>query len=484
MQKIILMLLLSLLFLIGACTQKTAHKEIPITTSSELARELFIQGRDNIENGEYVNAAKLLDQALKKDSNFIMAYCYRVISGGGSQAMYHNLNKAKSLTYKASSGEKLFVNLLGSAIDNNHNEVQFYIDTLTSMYPDDKHLMLFAGFYYQSVKDYPDAARFYMKASEIDSTFAPAYNVLGYLNVHSENYQAAESNFKKYIQLMPDRPNPYDSYAEFLLKRGRYDESIEQYRQAFSIDSTFTSALIGEGNNYIFKNDFIAARECYNEYFQKSVQIEDKLNALFLKGVSYVYEEKLDDAIKCFDDQRALAEQENEPSTVLSSYLWQGFILSEMGKPSDGLKIIKDADSVVDVLNFTEAERENRKVNLNNWMAYGLYSNKMMKEAKARLALYTKDVERRNIPEEKSTAVQHQSIIDFMEGRYDDAIAKLSNIEPDPLRLYYLARTYLKKGNKNEAVRLLKKIHNWNQNSLSLAVVWTRAHRDLADNTD
>ena len=39
------------------------------------------------------------------------------------------------------------------------------------------------------------------------------------------NYADAEKAFQKYIELIPKDPNPYDSYAELLLKMGRFDDS-------------------------------------------------------------------------------------------------------------------------------------------------------------------------------------------------------------------------------------------------------------------
>jgi len=61
------------------------------------------------------------------------------------------------------------------------------------------------------------------------------YNGLGYAYrpLHRYDERAA---FKRYIQLIPDEPNPYDSYAELLLKIGRHAESIEMYRKALALD--------------------------------------------------------------------------------------------------------------------------------------------------------------------------------------------------------------------------------------------------------
>ena len=78
------------------------------------------------------------------------------------------------------------------------------------------------------------------KATEINPKFSPAYNSLGYAYRPLEKYAEAETAFKKYIELIPDDPNPYDSYAELLMKTGRFDESIAQYRKALSVDQHFT----------------------------------------------------------------------------------------------------------------------------------------------------------------------------------------------------------------------------------------------------
>jgi cytochrome c-type biogenesis protein CcmH/NrfG len=42
--------------------------------------------------------------------------------------------------------------------------------------------------------------------------------MLGYSYRSLENYAEAEKAFKIYIELIPDDPNPYDSYAEMLSK--------------------------------------------------------------------------------------------------------------------------------------------------------------------------------------------------------------------------------------------------------------------------
>ena len=59
-------------FFFSSCSTK--EKEMPITTSSEEARQLFIQGREDLFNAEIEKAAKLFEDAIKKDSTFALAY--------------------------------------------------------------------------------------------------------------------------------------------------------------------------------------------------------------------------------------------------------------------------------------------------------------------------------------------------------------------------------------------------------------------------
>ena len=62
----------------------------------------------------------------------------------------------------------------------------------------------------------------YKKQTEIAPNFSPTYNILGYAYRQQGDFNGAEQAFKKYVDLIPNDPNPYDSYAELLLKMGRF----------------------------------------------------------------------------------------------------------------------------------------------------------------------------------------------------------------------------------------------------------------------
>ena len=91
-----------------------------------------------------------------------------------------------------------------------------------------------------------------MKATTINPSFSQPYNQLGYAYRFLEKFGDAETAFKKYVELIPSDPNPHDSYAELLMKMGRFDESIKAYEQALSLDRNFVASYVGIGNNHDF----------------------------------------------------------------------------------------------------------------------------------------------------------------------------------------------------------------------------------------
>src|SRR4029434_2356395 len=103
-------------------------------------------------------------------------------------------------------------------------------------------------------QEMPQAIQYYKKATELEPKFSSAFNLLGYAYRQNEEYANSENAFKKYIELIPNDPNPYDSYAELLLKMGKFDDSITQYRKALSIDPNFIASHSGISAALMYQN--------------------------------------------------------------------------------------------------------------------------------------------------------------------------------------------------------------------------------------
>jgi len=365
-------------------------KEMPITTSSDEAMKLFLQGRERFELIEFVASVQYFDQAIEKDPNYAMAYLYRFNTGvGGTEVTQEYLAKAVALVDKVSPGEKHLILYSKAQVDGEGTKQKEYLDKLLESFPSDKRVQYLAGIYFNfRERDFQTALKYYQRVIELDKTFAPVYNNIGYIHLSLGNYKEAEKVFVEQIKLIPARPNPYDSYAELLIRMGRYDESIEQYKKAFDKDASFINALAGVGDNYFFKGEYETAREYYEKSFAKApnlVGFGGKFNALDRVASSYISEGKMSEALNTYKRYRALAEENNRTGRVITSYQNEGFILTESGSTTEGLQHYQIATKIVHDPETPEAVKNNQTLLCMFQECYALLANNDMEAALAKL---------------------------------------------------------------------------------------------------
>lgn len=456
--------------MIYACSPQKPPTEIPITTTSDEARQLFLQGRDKSENIEFDKAAVLFDQAIQKDSKFALAYLYRSTSGGGSAVALENRIKALALIGAVTPGEQQLIKYTVAQANQQTALAKKCLDSLLVAFPMDKRVQLLGGVYYRTLGDLKTAVTYYEKAIALDSTYAPPYNLLGYDNVSLGKPAAAEKAFKTYMRLLPTFANPVDSYAEFLRLQGRYDESIMQYKKVLEMDPSFTTSISGIGDCYICKGDGKQAREYYRQFMDKTPQINDKLAGYFSLAAAYVQEGNIPEALKTLEERRGLAVAQNQNYAAVYSVANQGYLLCAFGKPQDGLTKYNEAITLVKTLSIPERTRENILFRSNYWLAYAHTQAKSMQKAKEYLAAFSKDVERRGNPGEPDDVKSMQSYIAIMEGKYDEGIAQLTSIPDNPSNLYALTLAYMKKGDKENAGEAIEQLRKWETVTLGNAV--------------
>jgi tetratricopeptide (TPR) repeat protein len=447
---------------------------LPITTSSDEARNAFKEGRAYFENVHTVKAAEFFDQAIKLDPEFALAHLFRGLTNvGGFNVAETHINKAVSLADKVTGGEKNLILYQQAVFNGDQVRQKMYLDNLIVAFPYNKRIQALAGTYYYGISDYKTALDHLRKSVAIDENFAPSYNMIGYAESGLQNYEEAEKAFKKYIELQPDLPNPYDSYAELLLHMGRYDESIKEYQLAYDKDNTFLTALLGIGHNYIFKGDYKKARENYDMAFSKASSINQKLAALFWNGTSYIYEGKLDDAMKVLDKRKSLAQKNGLITTVIGAINLEGFILTEMGQPEKGMKKFEAANKMINASNLPKEIKSNLELNGQINMCYSLASNNKIAEAEKEAQTCTEMVNKRGNENEMQALNGTIAILDMKKGDYQSAIDhfKKTDLENSPYNMQKLAISYQKMGNTQMANDYFDKVKKSNQNGIGYALI-------------
>jgi tetratricopeptide (TPR) repeat protein len=469
------------IFMIVPFNLLAQNKEIPVTTSSKEALKLFLDGRNKYENIEFLAAIPFFEKAIQIDANFALAYLYRAQSGGGNTIFRQNLDKAVALANKVSDGEKYMILNVQASADGNGQKEKESREWLLKNFPSDKRVQLMAGYYYFNIGDNANALVYFTKAIELDKNFPLPYNIIGYCQSALNNYQEAEKAFQTYIKLIPNNGNPYDSYGELLLKMGKFDESIIQYKKAVEKDPVnFAGSLAGIGNNYIFKGDYETARKYYQDYYDKAPTAGDKLTALFWKATSYVHEGKVENTIKTFDEYRALAEKENRVTNAISSYTNQAWILIETGNPTEGKKYLEKQNDLIGTAKLSEGDKENYLTGSMMANIYFLTANGELDKALAESEKCKQKVESRKNPGEEMELNSVMGMLETQKGNYDKAIEYFSKTGTGgPMQWYYTAVAYDKKGDRQNALKLFEKIAKWNVNGLDLALFRKRAMEEL-----
>ncbi len=476
----LLLVISSLLFVIIGCSTSNQGK-VPLTTSSENAREYFLQGRDLFDKIRLPEALELFEKSVAEDPNFAMGYLYLAAAQPSAKGLFENLDRAVALADKVSEGERLWILGVKAGVDGLPMKQREYYQKLTEMYPNDQQTHYLLANHYFVQQEYELAVEEYRKATEIDPDFSAPYNQLGYTYRILEDYAESENAFKKYIQLIPDDPNPYDSYAELLMKIGKYDQSIETYRKALTINPDFVTSYIGIASNLVFKGMHQEARVELQKFYDKAHNDGQRRAAHFSMAVSYVDEGNTGKALEELKKQYAIAEKIGDASAMAGDLVIMGNILLESGKYDEARKRYEEALKLVKESDLSQEVKENAdRIYLFNIARVDLMK-KDFAGAKAKSENFREKVEAINNPFQIRLSHQLTGMIALQEKDYDKALEELNQAnQQSPYNIYRIALTYKGKGDIEKARELCTKAAEFNViNSLDYAFVRKKARLQL-----
>ena len=478
--KAILSQTLILLLVILACQKQEADK-IPITTSSDEARTAFQKGRDLSERLRREEAIKYFEKAITLDPNFAMAHLSLAFMLTNTKETFAEIDTAASLVDKVSEGEKLYILGTQASVNGMTAKEREYFQKLVENYPDDERAQFRMGMYYFQQQDYNIALGFFRRATEINPDFSLAYNILGYTHRYLENYTEAEEAFKKYIDLVPKDPNPYDSYAELLLKMGRFDNSIENYNKALKLDPHFTPSIIGIATNLNLLNKHADARTLLNELLANAQNNEDHRQALYAISVSYVDEGNIPSGIKTLKSLLN-SDRKNEDAFSMARDIGTiGDCFYELMKYDSAMYYYNQVPKIILDSNLPDEIKELGR----NYHKYQI----------AKIALTRGDLTtaKKNAQEYEARATElgnqpqiwayHRlnGMIAMKEKEYDQALAEYNRAnQQNPYIIYQIAMAYRDKGDMLLAKKYLTRAAHFNiVNSMEYAFIRKKAENML-----
>jgi tetratricopeptide (TPR) repeat protein len=463
----------------GSAAASSNGGKVPITSKSEDARKEFLQGRDLAERLLAQDSLQHFDQAIALDPEFASAELARANASPTAKEFFEHLNKAVSLADKASDGEKLLILANQAGTNGDVAKQKEYLGKVVAAYPGDERAHFLLGGYHFGQQEYAEAIEQYKKATELAPNYSPAYNILGYAYRQVGDYGNAEQAFKKYIELIPNDPNPFDSYAELLLKMGRFDESIAQYRKALSIDAHFNPSHFGIAADLMYMGKSEDAAAELKTMADQSRNDGELRTALFGMAVVAADSGKLDNAVQEMDREYAVAEKKNDPAAMAADLQAKGNILAEMQKYDVAQQQFDRSLQLIQGSSLSQ-EIKNNAERLHHFnLATIAIGKKNYAAAKTHAEEFRKLAEASQNSVQVRQAHQLDGMIALAEKNYDDAIAELKQAnDQNPRNLYRLCQAYQGKGDTGSAHDFCRQAGGFNSlPQLDYAFIRTKAQK-------
>lgn len=228
---------------------------LPMSTKSEAAKISCHEAFDRIANADIEGFNTKIEASLRADPQCFMAHANRALVTAS------NPKNEKAGTFISSAlllpqdnltpAEKIIRRMLVqiqtnrktlSITDKNNikaTSLKPLCDELVNAYPNNTGAYEVAIAVCRFIDDNPDQAFVYTeKLIDINPTYAPAWNTLGYHWMEKGNMDKAAEAFNNYMRLAPNEANAHDSMGDYLMKANRFDEAANHYDKAVSLGMT------------------------------------------------------------------------------------------------------------------------------------------------------------------------------------------------------------------------------------------------------
>ena len=268
--------------------KKAETTTLPVTTSSAKARELYVKGMEDYENLYLERCNQDWRDAVHEDPNLAVAWAWIAFNSGNPQEVSAARAKAKELAPKLTPGEQLMISWISKVQDGDYIGGITAMNDMLEMYPRDKHLLYLAGNWLMGENGNEQAQRFFEKALAIDKNYPAALNDLAYVDARNREFDKAFDAMDRYVKLLPNEPNPQDSYGELKRMAGEFDSALQHYNAALKIDPDFVSSQLGLADTYALMGNQDQARIEYDKAIRFAHNEADRLAYSIQKALTYV----------------------------------------------------------------------------------------------------------------------------------------------------------------------------------------------------
>jgi len=189
--------------------------------------------------------------------------------------------------------------------------------------------------YQQPNEAFPKAKNAALEALKLDDTLAEAHTSLGWVLIHYEwDWERAESEFKRAIELNPNYATAHQWYSAFFTYVGKFDESLYHIKRAQELDpgSLMISAQVGAP--YLSMRQYDQAIDVFRRVL---LIYEGFLPARVWLSLAYSEKEMYEEALAELKKAKDLLKGWNP---VIESFI--GIYYARMGRTEEAQHVLND----------------------------------------------------------------------------------------------------------------------------------------------
>jgi len=471
-----------LLVLLLACAEQPGADvvmELPLTTTSDEARQHFLLGQDAYDNNRFYEARDHARDAVEADSLFAMAHLLAAWTATSWDDYMASYRRALELAPNASEAERLLVEIEEKGMNNDADGQLELANRLVEVASESPRAWLTLA----SVQTYlnnPDEARASMeRAVELSPAFAGAYMQLGnsYLFNEPTDYVRAEEHMQKVVELEPDEYYSYDVLGDVFRAMGDLEGARQEYTRAIDLASDKAGPLAQRGHVNSFLGDFEEARADFQSA-QELGQANDRVAYARYRAWVNVYAgepqaaiDELTDLIDAIDGM-GVPEPRGTKVNVLSDI---AMIAQHHGMP-DLLEetLERRAELMVQMAEDTgeEALQRGQQANIVYWdgVLAARRGDYVAATAKANECMELMEADAN--PRKNELAHALLGLVSLQQGDYAAALEHFEQANPNSMYVkYHKALAHEGAGNSAEAAALFAELANYNFNSIDYALI-------------
>jgi tetratricopeptide (TPR) repeat protein len=457
---------------------------LPVTTSSPEARALYQKGMADYENLYLERCNDDWRAAVKADPNLAVAWAWIAFNSSNPMEISAARERAKALAPKTTPGEQLMITWISKVQEGDFIGGISAMNDMLEMYPHDKHLIYLAGNWLLLENADDQAQKILEKALAIDKKFPAALNDLAYVDARNREFAKAFAAMDRYVVLLPNEPNPHDSYGELLRMAGNFEGSLQHYRAALKIDPDFVTSQVGLGDTYALMGNQEQARIEYDKAILQSHNEADRLAYSMQKAMTWVRDGKFAEADAAFQEIAQTAHSKDQDLQEAQAYR---HLAEYQTDDKVALKYIQDAeDSLLhsSVISKSDKDEElsrilrNRTVRAEHAGDQAL-ADKSLKQLQAMAAGSRNRVIQSSYNGAAGTllldhAMQDQAQPDhksFDQKKLDEAISHLEEDQDNPVTLELLVQAYYQTNQSDKLAQAEGRLRGTNVPTMEQALV-------------